>query len=50
MDLFSRIWAEFPASFSDKDVLLVATGRRAQTDADQAEMPELAAKLPLILE
>jgi hypothetical protein len=39
----------FPASFSDKDALLVGTGRRAPTDADKAELGELAAKLPLVL-
>ncbi|WP_326616136.1 maleylpyruvate isomerase N-terminal domain-containing protein [Streptomyces decoyicus] len=41
--------AAFPASFSDKDVLLVGTGRRAPTDAEKAELGELAAKLPLVL-
>ncbi|WP_327590940.1 maleylpyruvate isomerase N-terminal domain-containing protein [Nonomuraea sp. NBC_00507] len=39
----------FPASFSDKDALLVGTGRRAATDAEKAELGELAAKLPLVL-
>jgi hypothetical protein len=42
----------FPASFSDKDALLVGTGRRAPTDAEKAELGELgelAAKLPLFL-
>lgn len=39
----------FPASFSDKDALLVGTGRRAPTDAEKAELGELAAKLPLVL-
>jgi uncharacterized protein (TIGR03083 family) len=38
--------AAFPASFSDKDALLVGTGRRAPTDAERAR---LAVKLPLIL-
>jgi hypothetical protein len=38
--------AAFPASFSDKDALLVGTGRRAPTDAEKAE---LAVKLPLVL-
>jgi uncharacterized protein (TIGR03083 family) len=41
--------AAFPASFSDKDALLVGTGRRAPTDAEKAELGELAAKLPLVL-
>ncbi|MEU6716404.1 maleylpyruvate isomerase N-terminal domain-containing protein [Nonomuraea sp. NPDC046802] len=39
----------FPASFSDKDALLVGTGRRAPTDAEKAEMGELAAKLPFVI-
>ncbi|GAA2611855.1 maleylpyruvate isomerase N-terminal domain-containing protein [Dactylosporangium fulvum] len=39
----------FPASFSDTDALLVGTGRRAPTDAEKAELGELAAKLPLVL-
>ncbi|MFC9849121.1 maleylpyruvate isomerase N-terminal domain-containing protein [Streptomyces sp. NPDC060223] len=41
--------AAFPASVSDKDALLVGTGRRAPTDAEKAELGELAARLPLIL-
>ncbi|MFD8496607.1 maleylpyruvate isomerase N-terminal domain-containing protein [Amycolatopsis sp. NPDC059657] len=40
---------KFPESFSDKDVLLVGTGRRVATEAEQAELGELAAKLPLII-
>ncbi|MFG2136389.1 maleylpyruvate isomerase N-terminal domain-containing protein [Streptomyces sp. NPDC048650] len=42
----------FPASFSDKDALLIGTGRRAPTDAEKAqlaELDELAARLPLVL-
>ncbi|MEU6678981.1 maleylpyruvate isomerase N-terminal domain-containing protein [Streptomyces sp. NPDC046925] len=39
----------FPKSFSDTDALLIGTGRRAPTDAEQAELGELAAKLPLVL-
>ncbi|MFI1398733.1 maleylpyruvate isomerase N-terminal domain-containing protein [Streptomyces sp. NPDC020681] len=39
----------FPASFSDKDALLVGTGRRAPTDKEKAELGELAAKLPFVL-
>ncbi|MET7885136.1 maleylpyruvate isomerase N-terminal domain-containing protein [Streptomyces avermitilis] len=39
----------FPASFSDKDALLVGTGRRVPTDAEKAELDESAAKLPLVL-
>lgn len=41
--------AAFPASLSDEDALLVCTGRRAPTNAEKAELGELAAKLPLIL-
>jgi Mycothiol maleylpyruvate isomerase N-terminal domain len=40
----------FPASFSDKDALLVGTGRRAPTDSEDAALGELAATLPLVLE
>jgi len=40
----------FPASFSDKDALLVGTGRRAPSDSEDAALSELAAKLPLVLE
>ncbi|AII07607.1 maleylpyruvate isomerase N-terminal domain-containing protein [Rhodococcus opacus] len=39
----------FPASFSDKDALLVGTGRRSPTDAEKAELGELATKLPLVV-
>jgi hypothetical protein len=39
----------FPAAFSDTDALLVGTGRRAPTDAEKADLGELAAKLPLVL-
>ncbi|MEO6089995.1 MAG: maleylpyruvate isomerase N-terminal domain-containing protein, partial [Umezawaea sp.] len=38
--------AAFPASFSDRDALLVGTGRRAPTDAEKAE---LRVTIPLIL-
>jgi hypothetical protein len=41
--------AAFPLSFSDKDALLVGTGRRALTAAEKTELGELAAKLPLVL-
>jgi len=41
--------AAFPGSFSDTDVLLVGTGRRAPTDAEILALGELATKLPLIL-
>ncbi|MFE6846504.1 maleylpyruvate isomerase N-terminal domain-containing protein [Streptomyces sp. NPDC057686] len=44
--------AAFPASFTDKDALLIGTGRRAPTEAERNELAglaELAAKLPLVL-
>lgn len=41
--------AEFPASFSDADALLVGTGRRAPTDAEKAVLGERATKFPLFL-
>ncbi|GAX58010.1 maleylpyruvate isomerase [Streptomyces olivochromogenes] len=41
--------ATFPASLSDKDALLVGTGRRAPTEAEKAELDDLAAKLPLVI-
>jgi hypothetical protein len=41
--------APIPTSFSDKDALLVGTGRRAPTDAETAALGELAAKIPLVL-
>ncbi|MPY61073.1 maleylpyruvate isomerase N-terminal domain-containing protein [Streptomyces spongiae] len=41
--------AGFPTSFSDKDALLIGTGRRAPTDAEKSELGQLAAKLPLVL-
>ncbi|HEU5156732.1 MAG TPA: maleylpyruvate isomerase N-terminal domain-containing protein [Streptosporangiaceae bacterium] len=41
--------AAFPTSFSDKDALLVGTGRRTPTDAEKAELGGLAARLPLVL-
>lgn len=39
----------FPASFADKDALLVGTGRRAPTDVEKAELGDLAARLPFVL-
>lgn len=39
----------FPTSFSDKDALLVGTGRRVPTDAERAALGELAARVPLVL-
>jgi Mycothiol maleylpyruvate isomerase N-terminal domain len=41
--------AAFSASFTDKDALLIGTGRRVPTDAEATHIGELAAKLPLIL-
>jgi hypothetical protein len=41
--------AAFPASFTDRDALMVGTGRRAPTAAEKAELGELAAKLPFVL-
>lgn len=41
--------AAFPVSFSDRDALLVGTGRRAPTDAEKVQLGELAAELPLVL-
>jgi hypothetical protein len=39
----------FPASFSDTDALRIGTGRRAPTDAEGAELGELADRLPFII-
>ncbi|MEU8843540.1 maleylpyruvate isomerase N-terminal domain-containing protein [Streptomyces roseus] len=39
----------FPASFTDRDALLVGTGRRAPTPAEQAELGVPGARLPLVL-
>ncbi|MBM9440175.1 maleylpyruvate isomerase N-terminal domain-containing protein [Actinacidiphila bryophytorum] len=41
--------AAFPASFPDKDALLVGTGRRPPTDAEKSDLGELAARLPFVL-
>ena len=41
--------AAFPASFSDEDVLLVATGRRPPTDAEREALGDLATRLPFVL-
>ncbi|MER6314816.1 maleylpyruvate isomerase N-terminal domain-containing protein [Streptomyces sp. NPDC001581] len=49
-ELLERIaGAAFPASFSDKDALLVGTGRRAPTEAEEAELGRSATPLPLPL-
>jgi uncharacterized protein (TIGR03083 family) len=39
----------FPASFSDVDTLRIGTGRRVPSDAEQAALGPLAARLPLPL-
>ncbi|MQY07269.1 hypothetical protein ACRB68_53690 [Actinomadura sp. RB68] len=39
----------FPAALSDRDALLVGTGRRAPTGAERAALGDLAGKLPFIL-
>jgi hypothetical protein len=41
--------AAFPPSFSDKDVLLVGTGRRTPTEAERDALGDLAAKLPFVV-
>ncbi|MFC6083067.1 maleylpyruvate isomerase N-terminal domain-containing protein [Sphaerisporangium aureirubrum] len=41
--------ATFPASLSDKDALLIGTGRRAPTGAEKTELGELGARLPFVL-
>lgn len=41
--------AAFPGSFSAKDALLAGTGRRAPTDAEKAELGDLAARIPFVL-
>uniref|UniRef100_A0AAU3H4A2 Maleylpyruvate isomerase N-terminal domain-containing protein n=1 Tax=Streptomyces sp. NBC_01401 TaxID=2903854 RepID=A0AAU3H4A2_9ACTN len=39
----------FPASLSDKDALLVGTGRRPPDDTERDMLGELAARLPFVL-
>lgn len=41
--------AAFPDSFSARDALLIGTGRRTATDAEKAELGELAERIPLVL-
>ncbi|MFG2873558.1 maleylpyruvate isomerase N-terminal domain-containing protein [Streptomyces sp. NPDC048337] len=41
--------AAFPPSFSDKDALLIGTGRRAPGAAERAALGALDARLPLVL-
>ncbi|CAM5674849.1 Maleylpyruvate isomerase family protein OS=Streptomyces tendae OX=1932 GN=GUR47_05915 PE=4 SV=1 [Streptomyces tendae] len=46
-ELLERVvGATFPASFTDRDALLVGTGRRAPTAAETAALGGLAARLP----
>ncbi|WP_031227139.1 maleylpyruvate isomerase N-terminal domain-containing protein [Streptomyces roseochromogenus] len=39
----------FPAALSDKDALLIGTGRRTPTDAEKAVLGDLASELPFVL-
>lgn len=39
----------FPASFSDRDALLVGTGRRAATAAEEDELGKLTEQIPFVL-
>ncbi|MFD8232391.1 maleylpyruvate isomerase N-terminal domain-containing protein [Streptomyces sp. NPDC059696] len=39
----------FPSSFSDTDALLIGTGRRVPTGAEQTELGDLASGVPLYL-
>ncbi|MFJ6894169.1 maleylpyruvate isomerase N-terminal domain-containing protein [Streptomyces hokutonensis] len=49
-ELLARIaGAAFPASFSDRDALLVGTGRRAPTDMEKQQLGALSTELPLHL-
>ncbi|MGW6333353.1 maleylpyruvate isomerase N-terminal domain-containing protein [Nocardia rhamnosiphila] len=49
-ELLERITgAAFPATFSDRDALLIGTGRRAATAAEEAVLGELSARLPMVL-
>ncbi|MEU4840668.1 maleylpyruvate isomerase N-terminal domain-containing protein [Nocardia testacea] len=49
-ELLERIaGTAFPSAFSDRDALLIGTGRRAATADEQAALGESAVKLPLVL-
>ncbi|MEU1524740.1 maleylpyruvate isomerase N-terminal domain-containing protein [Nocardia rhamnosiphila] len=49
-ELLERIaGAVFPATFSDRDALLIGTGRRAATAEEEAALGELSARLPMVL-
>ncbi|MFI9778204.1 maleylpyruvate isomerase N-terminal domain-containing protein [Streptomyces sp. NPDC051956] len=39
----------FPSSFSDKDALLIGTGRRTPTDEEKAALGDFVARLPLVI-
>jgi len=39
----------FPGTFTDADALTIGTGRRAPTEAERADLGELAARLPFVL-
>ncbi|MFJ6482546.1 hypothetical protein [Streptomyces sp. NPDC091682] len=41
--------AAFPPSFTDRNALLVGTGRSAPTDARRTELREVAVRSPLVL-
>jgi hypothetical protein len=41
--------APFPSAWSDEDVLLVGTGRRAPSEAELAELGSLAGRVPFVL-
>ncbi|MEU0878832.1 maleylpyruvate isomerase N-terminal domain-containing protein [Lentzea sp. NPDC005914] len=46
-EVLEQIAGPFPASWSNEDVLLVGTGRRAPTEAERAELGDLA--IPFVL-
>ncbi|WP_030665119.1 maleylpyruvate isomerase N-terminal domain-containing protein [Streptomyces cellulosae] len=49
-ELLERIaGTAFPSSFSDKDALLIGTGRRTPTEGERDELGDLAGELPLVL-
>lgn len=49
-ELFEAIaGTAFPSSFSDKDALLIGTGRRTPTESEKARLGQFAASLPLTL-
>lgn len=49
-ELFEAIaGTAFPSSFSDRDALLIGTGRRTPTESEKTRLGEFAASLPLIL-